>query len=98
MAYGADRCHKVNTEAEAKVTLDWYGKNQPEEDSRCPRCGAVMPGSKNRHALSRRAAIMICDEDGMKEALEDAGMLERMPLMEWKAVKDPQNGGGPWDG
>lgn len=98
VAYGADRCHKVSTEAEAKVTLDWYGKHQPEEDAVCPRCGAVMPGSKNRHALSRRAAIMICDEDGMKEALEDAGMLERMPLMEWAAVKNPQNGGGPWNG
>ena len=98
VAYGADHCHKVSTEAEAKVTLDWYGKHQPEEDAVCPRCGAVMPGSKNRHALSRRAAIMICDEDGMKEALEDAGMLERMPLMEWAAVKNPQNGGGPWNG
>lgn len=96
VAYGADRCHKIGTEAEAKTTLDWYGKHQPEEDAICPRCGAVMPGSKNRHALSRRAAIMICDEDGMKEALEDAGMLKRMPLMEWEAVKGPQNGGGSW--
>lgn len=96
IAFGADRCHKIGTEAEAKVTLGWYGKHQPEEDCRCPRCGQIMPGSKNRHALSRRADIMICDEDGMKEALEDAGIMEKLPLMEWEAVKLPQNGGGAW--
>ena len=96
VVYGADRCHKIATEAEAKVTLDWYGKHQPEEDARCPRCGQVMFGPKARHALSRRADIIICDEDGMKEALEDAGIIEKLPLTEWVAVKIPQIGGGRW--
>ena len=96
IAYGADRCHKVNTEAEAKVTLDWYGKHQPDEDCRCARCGAMMFGPRARHALSRRADITICDEDGMKEALEDAGMLEKLPLMKWCAIQLPQIGGGAW--
>jgi len=96
IAYGADRCHKVSTEAEAKVTLDWYGKHQPDEDARCPRCGAMMFGPKARHALSRRADIIVCDEDGMKEALEDAGITEKLPLTEWAAVKIPQIGGGKW--
>lgn len=96
IAFGADRCHKISTEAEVKETLNWYGKHQTEEDCRCPRCGLIMPGSKNRHALSRRANIIICDEDGMKEALEDAGIMEKLPLTEWEAVKRPQNGGGPW--
>jgi hypothetical protein len=87
IAYGADRCHKVSTEEEAKVTLDWYGKHQPEQDARCPRCGELMEGSTSRHALSRRVSIMICDQDGMKEALEDAGIMERLPLMEWYAIR-----------
>jgi len=98
IAYGADRCHKVSTEEEAKVTLDWYGKHQPEKDARCPRCGEIMFGSRNRHALSRRAKIMICDEDGMKEAPEDAGIMKRLPLMDWCAIQLPQIGGGEWRG
>ena len=87
VAYGADRCHKVGTEAEAKVTLDWYGKHQPEEDAVCPRCGAVMPGPKGRH-----------DQCGTIEALEKAGLTKALSMMEWTAVKDPQNGGGLWNG
>lgn len=96
LAYGVDRCHKVSTEEEAKVTLEWYGKHQPEKDARCPRCGDMMFGSTARHALSRRADIMVCDEDGMKEALEDAGMLEKLPLMQWCAIQLPRIGGGRW--
>ena len=96
IAWPVDRCHKISTEAEAKVTLSWYGKRQQEEDARCPRCGELMPGPVARHALSRRADIMICDQDGMKEALEDAGIMERMKLMDWYAVRYAQNGGGTW--
>ena len=32
----------------------------------------------------------------MKEALEDAGITEKLPLTEWAAVKIPQIGGGKW--
>jgi len=98
VAWSVDRCHKVETEAEAKETLDWYGKRQPETDAVCPRCGERMDGSTSRHALSRRASIMICDQDGMKEALEDAGIMEKLPLMKWAAIEGPQNGGGRWNG
>ena len=97
IAYGADRCHKVSTE-EAKITLDWYGMHPPEKDARCPRCGEMMPGPTTRHALSRRANIMICDLDGMREALEDAKITKRLPPMEWCAIQLPQNGGGKWRG
>ena len=65
-----DRAHKITTEDEAKVTLDWYGQHQPEKDCRCPRYGEMMWGPKARHALSRYAAITVCDRCGMEEALE----------------------------
>ena len=98
ICYGEDAAHKICTEAEAKITLDWWGSHQPETDCICPRCGAPMPGKKVRHALSRRADIFICDEDGMREGLEDAGMMERLPLMQWYAIQFSQNGNGCWTG
>ncbi len=98
IAFGADHCHKVGTEEEAKVTLEWYGKHQSRENARCPRCGCQMEGPTSHHALSRRAGIMICDEDGMREALEDAGILKRMPLMQWAAIAGPEHGEGAWKG
>lgn len=48
-----DRIHKVGTEDEALITLNWYGAHQRQEDSRCPRCGDMIWGSTVRHALSR---------------------------------------------
>ena len=98
IAWPVDHCHKVSTEEEAKSTLEWYGKHQPKENVRCPRCGELMSGPTARHALSRRANIMICDQDGMKEALEDAGIMEKLPLMKWAAIDGPQKGGGRWNG
>ena len=98
VAWPVDRCHKVSTEEEARVTIDWYGKHQRGENARCPRCGMVMEGSTTRHALSRRANIYISDDCGMREALEDAGIASRLPLTEWVAIQEPQNGGGKWNG
>jgi hypothetical protein len=37
IAYGADRCHKVRTEEEAKITLEWYGKHQPRGERQMPQ-------------------------------------------------------------
>ena len=98
IAWPVDRCHKVSSEEEAKTTLEWYGKHQPKENARCPRCGELMDGPTRRHALSRRADIYISDDCGMREALEDAGIMERLPLMKWVAIDGPQNGGGRWNG
>lgn len=98
VVFGEDACHKIRTEEEAKITLDWYGKHQPGEDARCPRCGAVMPGRISAHALSRWARITVCDMCGTFEALEKAGLMEVIPMMNWTAVTEPQEGGGPWKG
>ena len=96
VALGADHCHKIATEEEAKVTLDWYGKHQPDEDARCPRCGNIMYGTRLRHAISRYADITVCDSCGVAEALECAGLIEKTPLMKWCACVIPQAGGGKW--
>ena len=96
LAYGADRAHKISTEDEAKVTMDWYGIKQPDKDCRCPRCGEMMWGPKARHALSRWAAITVCDRCGREEGLECAGMVEKRPLMKWCAIALPSVGGGAW--
>lgn len=96
VAYGADRCHKIRTEAEAKATLDWYGRHQPEKDARCPRCGDMMFGAKASHALSRWAGITVCDQCGREEALDQAGLTGKKPLMKWCACVLPQIGGGAW--
>ena len=98
VAYGADRCHRVATETEAKTTLDWYGKHRPEEDGRCPRCGERMAGAKARHALSRWAVITVCDSCGTMEALEKAGLASILLMTEWAALKQSQSGGGKWNG
>ena len=96
VAYGADICHKVATEEEAKVTLNWYGKHQPEENATCPRCGSALSGLTNRQALSRNADIMICSRCGMEEALEAAELRKRVSLIDWFACKQTQTGGGAW--
>ena len=97
IAYGADKAHPVATEAEAKVTLNHIGESQ-HEDGFCPRCGAHMPGSPIRYALSRRANVQVCSRCGLEEALEYAGLAEKLPLTQWKALCETQNGGGTWKG
>ena len=60
VAYGADHAHRVESEDEIKVSLDWLGKRQREAATgpfHCPRCGASLD-SLARHALSRRADVI----------------------------------------
>lgn len=96
IVYGVDQCHKIRTDSEASVTLGWYGKKQSSENARCPRCGELMDGPTTRHALSRRADVMICDSCGLQEALEDAGIMDKLPMMQWEYIKHIQTGGGEW--
>ena len=89
IAYGADSCHRVASEAEIKVSLDRLGKAR-QTGPRCPRCGAE-PTCYNRQqqALSRRADILICNRCGTEEALEDIawGGHNNLHLADWAIVK-----------
>lgn len=98
VAYGEDSCHKIHTEEEALATINHYGKHQPEKDTLCPRCGKLMEGPISRHALSRWAAITVCDACGTIEALEKAGLAETLPMMKWACIEGPQKGEGAWKG
>ncbi len=90
VAYGADSCHRVASEAEVKVSLEHLGKMR-QTGPRCPRCGA-KPDSYNhqQQALSRRANILICNRCGTEEALEDIawGGHQNLPLADWAIVKE----------
>ena len=89
VAYGADSCHCVASEAEVKVSLEHLGKRR-QAGPRCPRCGA-KPDSYDhqQQALSRRANILICNRCGTEEALEDIawGGHQNLPLADWAIVK-----------
>lgn len=88
VAYGADRAHRVASEDEIKVSLDWLGKRQREATGpfHCPRCGASLE-SLARHALSRYADVTVCDSCGQQEALECAGLVPRRVLSDWWCVQ-----------
>lgn len=89
VAYGADSCHRVASEAEIKVSLEHLGKTR-QTGPRCPRCGAKPDCYEHQQqALSRRADITICNRCGTEEALEDIawGGHQNLPLADWAIVK-----------
>ena len=86
VAYEADRAHRVASKGEIRESLNWLGKRQ-RGAGHCPRCGKPLD-TFERHALSRRANITICDDCGLREALEDAGFVPRLPLSDWWCVKN----------
>lgn len=85
VVYGEDACHRIDTDETVKDFLNGYGKTQA--GGRCPRCGRQMLHLE-RHAVSRRAHIIVCDLCGTEEALEDAGLSEKKPLFTWAAWKE----------
>lgn len=90
VAYGADSCHRVATEAEVKVSLEHWHKTHGKP-TRCPRCGKEPTTYEHEiQALSRRADIPICNQCGMEEGLEDwpASGFRKMGLSEWHLVKE----------
>ena len=87
LVWGADRAHRVVTKAEVKQSLNWLGKRQrgATGGGHCPRCGKVLE-SFSRHAISRYADVVVCDQCGTEEALERAGLTAAKPLTDWWCV------------
>ena len=91
VAFGADTCHRVASESEIKESLDWLGRSR-HRGARCSRCGAYEEAGNRLLAQSRRADITVCETCGTAEALEDAGLMERMELSDWWIVKQNWRG------
>lgn len=71
VAYGADSCHRVASDAEIKVSLDRLGKLR-QTGPRCPRCGAKPDCyDHQQQALSRRADIRSATAAERRKPLED---------------------------
>ena len=85
-AFGADRAHRVASEEEIKVSLNWLGKKQ-QTAGHCPRCGLPLEGFE-RQAVSRYADVAICSRCGSEEALEQAGFARKKPLTAWWCTGD----------
>lgn len=94
-AYGEDEIHLATQHETALYRIAKESKRQkanPDAPCFCPRCGEEMDGI-SRHAISRRADIIICDECGVKESIEDAvaaGVMkgdEALPIEEWAIAK-----------
>lgn len=86
IAYGADRCHRVASEAEIKESLDHLGKVR-QTGPRCPRCGATPDCYEHQQqALSLYADIQICNSCGTEEAV-GAFIGKPKSLSDWAIVK-----------
>lgn len=95
VAYGEDEIHKADVHETAVYRISKEADRQkanPDAPCFCPRYGEEMDG-RARHALSRRADIIICDECGVKESIEDAvvaGVMKGnapLPIEEWSISK-----------
>lgn len=83
------------TEAKAKALVEQFAQKQDGGHFACLRCGHMAMDEKpTRNALSRRAAVHVCDACGMQEAMEDM-MDSRTPLTEWAIYKNPAAWGMP---
>lgn len=88
VALGEDTCHRVASEEEVKVSLAWL-ENRADKPQKCPRCGELPTEDNRLLAVSRRAAVTICEHCGMMEAIEDIpkSKVKRMKLADWYIVK-----------
>lgn len=70
-------------------TIRTFAAKQAQKRYPCPRCGKdAMSDTPSRNALSRAAAVYVCDECGTIEALE-AFASKPKPLSEWEIFKNP---------
>lgn len=82
----------ILTKEAAKLLIEQFAKKQRDGHFACPRCGkmAMDAESITCNALSRRAAVYVCDTCGLQEALEDM-MDSRSPLASWAISQTPEN-------
>lgn len=95
VAYPVDECHIASPHEAALYYIAKESKRQqsnPNKPCFCLRCGEEMDGIR-RHALSRRADVIICDSCGTEESIEDAvkaGVMkgeDPLTIEEWYVVK-----------
>ena len=76
------------SEEELDKSFEWYCE-MSGKDRDCPRCGKSF--DSKRGAVSRRKRVMICDECGKAEAIEDfmkwKDGTEGMDIRDWHVVK-----------
>lgn len=79
----------MDREETARLLIERFAKKQQGGHFACPRCGKMTMDTESvtHNALSRRAAVYICDACGTQEALEDM-MDSRTPLAEWAIARD----------
>lgn len=76
----------------ARILIAEFAEKQRDRCFACPRCGKMTMDTESvtRNALSRRAAVYICDSCGTEEALEDMGAMSKLPLREWAIARVPE--------
>jgi len=89
VVFNVDRCHRVVSEDEIRMSLNWLGARQRKTTAggHCPRCGRVLE-SFSRQAVSRYADVAVCGSCGTQEALEQAGLLPMKPLTSWWCMEN----------
>lgn len=79
-------------ETDAKKIIEECGVIQERDPDSynlpCPRCGHPMPHQRvTRNALSRFAAVYVCPDCGVEEALMSALGMPPTPFTEWSLVE-----------
>ena len=79
---------ETTSAAELDKSFEWLYERQHGND-KCPRCGKLFDAI--RGAVSRRKRVMICDDCGKAEAIEDfmkwKDGTEGMDIRDWHVVK-----------
>lgn len=74
---------------EAQKKIEAFAKVQTDGVHFCPRCGYMSVKDRlHTNALSRHAAVYVCDTCGMDEAIRDMKG-DVLPATEWAIAKLP---------
>ena len=74
----------IKTKHITKADIEKALERQRDGAVKCPRCGRdTLKPKLHTNALSRRADVYVCDECGMKEAIEDIPGNYKIPFEYW---------------